>query len=117
MVKEKVAMSKEEEKLKLEKEKAEAERIAALGKAGDIWNEIKDIELSLYALPEQKLSAHAQIVDIPGDDLHLKLKSTAVVSALEEALVVASKKLKSQTYELEQHTNYTVVKKVAKIDI
>ena len=75
-----------------------------------IWEDIKDLELPLYGLPGQLLVNHATRFDL-GDDnsVYLKLKSTAVLAAIEEAM--AGKKL---PYEVEQTTNYTIIRKADK---
>lgn len=55
-------------------------------KSDAIWDEIKDKTLSLYALPGQKVSTHVEKLPVPGDKLLVKLKSPAVLPALEEVL-------------------------------
>lgn len=60
------------------KEKTEADKI---------WEEISNVTLDLFALPNQKVSDHVEFLPVPGTTLYLKPKSSAVLPALETALV------------------------------
>ena len=60
--------------------------------------------LNIYALPNQKVSNHVTVLEVPGDELYLKLKSTAVLPALEESL--------GSKYEVELSEKYTIVRRV-----
>lgn len=63
------------------------EKVAVkLSEADKIWDEIKDSDLGIYGLPDQKVSDHVSRVSLPGDSLYLKLKSSAVLVALEDSL-------------------------------
>ena len=52
-----------------------------------IWDEIKDKELELFALPNQKVKDHVEPLNVPGTDfLYVKLASSAVLASLETCL-------------------------------
>lgn len=54
--------------------------------AGEIWNEIKDKSIEMFALPDQKVNMHCHPVDIEPSKLYLLTTSTAVLPSLETAL-------------------------------
>lgn len=54
--------------------------------AGDIWNEIKDKPIEMFALPNQVVSMHAHPINIEPSRLYLTLNSTSVLPSLETAI-------------------------------
>jgi hypothetical protein len=52
----------------------------------EIWAEIKDKEIQMYALPSQTVADHVTRKAVPGDLVFLKPKSPAVVASLQEAI-------------------------------
>lgn len=54
--------------------------------ADKIWEEIRDLPIGVYALPDQKISQHVVMIPCPGNELLLKLSSTSVLPSLEETL-------------------------------
>lgn len=68
-----------------------------------IWEEIKDLPISIYALPNQKVSDHIEKLPVPGNTLYVRLLSSAAISALEPAL--------GNKYEIEQADQYTLIKR------
>ncbi len=62
-----------------------------------IWNEIKDLQINIFALPNQTVGQHVKRVEINTNELHLKLNSSAAISSLEEKLGQYSKSLKLET--------------------
>ena len=54
--------------------------------AGAIWNEIKDKDIEMFALPAQKVHMHAHPVPIEEKKLYLITNSTAVLPSLEAAI-------------------------------
>lgn len=54
--------------------------------AGNIWNEIKDKSIEMFALPDQTVSMHVHPVEIEPSKLYVLLTSTAVLPSLETAL-------------------------------
>lgn len=70
-----------------------------------IWDEIKDISIDIYALPNQKVSGHVNKVNIPGNQLMVTLNSTAALPALETAIV-------KRGFEVEQTPKYIIVRRV-----
>ncbi len=54
--------------------------------ADELWEKIKDLPLELYSLPDQTLSGNCTRVKVAPNQLHLKLNSGAVISAMTEAL-------------------------------
>lgn len=70
-----------------------------------IWDEIKNITINIYAIPNQKVKDHVTVLEVPGSELYLKLKSTAVLPALEECV--------GNKYEVELAEKYTIVRRAA----
>ncbi len=54
--------------------------------AGDIWNEIKDKPIEMFALPGQQVHMHVHPVNIEPSKLYLVLNSTSVLPSLETAI-------------------------------
>lgn len=54
--------------------------------ADKIWNEIKDMQLPIFGLPNQTVENHLTRVAVIPDKVHAKMKSSAVIVALEERL-------------------------------
>jgi len=48
-----------------------------------IWNKIQDIDLGLYGLPNQLIKNHTSRLKFSNTEVHLKLKSNAVLPLLE----------------------------------
>jgi len=80
-------------------------------KADQIWQQIENLKLDLYGLPAQALKKHAERKAISPDEVHLTLKSSAVLPALEIALANVNLP-KGEKFEISQVANFTVVKKV-----
>ncbi len=92
-----------------------AEKKVAEEKVADrIWDLIKDLDLEIFALPNQTVSMHCKREDILPNEVHLVLKSTAVLPALEEALRKA-KIAKNEAWEISQASRYTILKLVPKL--
>jgi hypothetical protein len=51
-----------------------------------IWEEIRNVSIDLYALPNQKICDHVEVLPVPGTTLYLKPKSSAVLPSMESAL-------------------------------
>lgn len=56
------------------------------GVAADIWNDIKDKEIDMFALPNQVVSMHAQPIPIEPSKLYVTLNSSAALPSLEVAV-------------------------------
>jgi hypothetical protein len=54
--------------------------------AGEIWNEIKDRTIEMFALPNQVVSMHVHPINIEPSKLYLTLNSTSVLPSLETAI-------------------------------
>jgi len=63
----------------------------------DIWFEIKDLQLQMFALPNQRVKKHAQRVKVLPDVCHIKIAFPAVLPALENVLL--------DKYNIEQHND------------
>ena len=72
-----------------------------------IWNEIKDMSIDIYSLPNQKVEDHVKKLKIPGDQLLLTLNSSAVLPALETTIT-------RRGFEIEQGEKFTIVRRVEK---
>ena len=82
-------------------------------KADDIWDMIKGLTLDLFSLPGQTLEKNVTRLDVLPDLVHLKLKSTAVLPAMEEALKTI--KLpngpygETQSFKVDQQISYVAI--------
>jgi hypothetical protein len=50
---------------------------------GKIWNEIKDRNIEMFALPDQKVSDHCTPINIEPSKLYLRTRSSSVLPSLE----------------------------------
>ncbi|HWZ23231.1 MAG TPA: hypothetical protein VNW06_11290, partial [Cytophagaceae bacterium] len=57
-----------------------------LTRADEIWNHIKNVQLEMFALPNQTVSLYCQPIVVEPTKLYLKYKAAAVYPALETAL-------------------------------
>lgn len=78
-----------------------------------IWDRIKDIDLELFALPDQVVQKHAKpILDLSDDELHLLLEADAALPQLEEKLRTLKwdRNDPSKFLEVYQKSKFVVVK-------
>jgi len=54
--------------------------------AGEIWDEIKEKPIEMFALPDQQVFMHVHPVTVEPSKLYLRLNSSAVLPSLEAAL-------------------------------
>ena len=71
----------------------------------EIWNEIKDKNIEMFALPDQKVHMHCRPVPVEPSKLYLLINSSAVLPSLE---VAAGKK-----YTVELADKFVIVSRVA----
>ena len=91
------------------KKNSETESASALSTADKIWEEIADKPLEIFALPAQIVKDHVQRLVGDPNVLTLKLNSSAVVTALENAL-------NPNQYCFEQTQNgYVLIKRAPQI--
>lgn len=93
------------------KEKITAAAVV-ITEADRIWKAIKGLELELFALPAQQLEKHATRFPVSDDAVHLRLKSQAVLPALEEALKSVPVKDKSKVWDVSQTERFVVVRQI-----
>lgn len=91
-----VVHKKEERKMTSEKE-IKAKKPS---KADLLWDKIKDEDIQVFALPNQTVKDHVQRVELDPNILHLKLKASAVLPALEE-VISGSKATCNEKYKFE----------------
>jgi hypothetical protein len=92
---------------------ATAKKTQTVKLSHQIWNRIKDIDLELFALPDQFVEVNATpVMDISDTELHLLLKADAVLPQLEEKLRGVRWDRKDPTKQLEvyQKSKFVVVK-------
>lgn len=95
-----------------------AEKVVEKTAAEQIWDKIKDLPIDIFALPDQTVQMHvtrdARLEKAIPDAVHVKLKSAAVLPALEEALgkvrLPPSKVGLPQMFEFSSLDTYTVIK-------
>jgi len=73
-----------------------------------LWEQMRGLPLDIFALPDQTVEMHAKRVPLAPDAVHLKLKSTAVLPALEIALR-AIKLPPDKQWKLENATRFCIV--------
>lgn len=73
--------------------------------AGEIWNEIKDKKIEMFALPDQFVCMHCHPVVIEPSKLYLLTNSSAVLPSLETAI--------GSGYSVEKLDKFVAVSKVA----
>lgn len=69
--------------------------------AGEIWKEIKDKSIDMFALPEQIVQMYCHPVFVDPERLFLTLTSTAVLPSLETAI--------GKKYVVELSDKYTII--------
>jgi hypothetical protein len=79
-----------------------------LTSAQQIWEEIKNKKLDLFALPNQLVSQYCETVEVEPSKLYLKLKMQSVLPALEKAL--------GENFTVEQVTKYTTVERKTNVE-
>jgi hypothetical protein len=85
-------------------------------KADSIWEKIKDQPIEMFALPGQTVSMHCKRVNIDPNEVHLILKSTAALPAL-EGVLRGVKLGDNEMFDISQAAHYTVVKIVPKVPV
>jgi hypothetical protein len=83
-------------------------------KADDIWDMIRGLPLDLYSLPGQTLEGHVNRLDVVPEQVHLQLKSTAVLPAMEEAMK-GVKLPEGKSFRVDQQTGYVTVEIVVEV--
>jgi len=83
------------------KKKAIVESMLEGTEAGAIWNEIKDKNIEVFALPDQKMHQYATPSPIEPSKLYLLVKATSVLPAIETAV--------GKNYTVELADKYVVV--------
>lgn len=80
---------------------ATVEQQLAGTEAGKIWDEIKDKDIEMFALPDQKVSHHAAPAIVEPSKLYLLTRSSAVLPSIESAC--------SKKFNVERVDKYVVV--------
>lgn len=73
-----------------------------------IWSEIRNLDLGLFALPNQTVEKHVVPLEVSGEELYLKLNSSAVLPALEDVL--------GRAFDLIQAEGYIIVRRASDKD-
>ena len=102
---------KENEKAKAPTKQAEK----SLTESDKIWEEIKDLPIAMFALPNQFVQQHVVRVEVEPSSLYLKGKSPAVIAGLDEALNTsfdrAGNITKTNMFNVEQAENGFIIVK------
>jgi hypothetical protein len=80
------------------------EDLIANSEAGDIWKEIKDKPIEMFALPDQKIFQHASPAYVEPSKLYLVTRATSVLPAIELAV--------GKKFNVELVDRYVVVSRV-----
>ena len=92
-------------------EKKDMEKKETVTESDKIWDEIKDLPIEMFALPDQVIRHHAQRLKVSPNEVYLKLKSTSVIPSLEVALAHA----RGKRYDLEVAEGYVIVRRAAPV--
>jgi hypothetical protein len=91
--------------------------------ATKLWDQIKDITLDIFGLPNQTIKDHAKreegMDNAFPNDIYMVLRSPAAYPAIEEALANATyrgqvKLAKNERFDLSKSAKYTVLKIVSR---
>jgi hypothetical protein len=91
--------------------------------AAKLWDQIKDLPIDIFALPNQTIKDHAKREEgmdaVFPTDLYVTIRSAAVYPALEEALSAAVGRNqvrlpKTDKFEISKSRQFTVIKVVPK---
>ncbi len=93
-----LAQAKEEQ---LAQQKEAAAKLLGDTPAAKIWNEIKDLSIPLFALPNQLISNHCVPKLVNPNVLYVLISSSAVLPALESVI--------SKTFDIELVDKYVVI--------
>jgi hypothetical protein len=103
--------------------KTEKETAVEQSNAAKLWDQIKDLPIDIFSLPNQTIKDHAKREDgmdsIFPNDVYITLRSAAAYPAIEDALgtAIARKQVKlgkTEKFDLSQQARYTVIKVVPK---
>lgn len=94
------------------------EKIIEESESEKIWNKIKDMPIDIFALPNQTIKMHvireSKLEKAFPDSVYIKIKSAAVLPALEETLGKISlgknKAGQQLIFNISQMDTYTVIK-------
>lgn len=74
-------------------------KVTVKNEAEEIWNEICDLPIEMYALPDQRVKDHINKLGNHGDSVIVRPKSPAGLPALEATLSTLGGKYQLQTAE------------------
>lgn len=93
----------------LTKKNPTIEDLLAGTEAGRIWNDIKDREIFMFALPDQRVYQHVKPVLVDTEKLFLVLNSTAALPSLEESVGRSDVKRGIKAYKVELADRFVIV--------
>ena len=79
-----------------------------LTRSDEIWDTIRILPVNIYALPGQTLEQHVTRFKVTDNMVHLKLRSPAIIQAMEEAFQNV-KLAKDQRFDVVQAKDFTVI--------
>jgi hypothetical protein len=83
-------------------------------KSDFIWEKIKNLPLDVFALPGQEVHSYVERIKVLPDAVHLRLKSTAVLPAIEQALSLV-KLPQGEMFDMSPAGPYTVITIIPKL--
>lgn len=81
-----------------------------LTQAQRIWQQVKGIDIKMYALPHQTLEQHVDVVEVEPSKLYLVLKSSSVLQGIEDYVLPLG-------YKLSQVSRFTVLEQKGEDDL
>jgi len=81
-----------------------------------IWDTIKNLGIEMYALPDQTVDMHCRRVVVEPEKVHVLLKSTAVLPALEGVLRTV-KLDPNEMFDISQAAHFTVISIIPKAPV
>jgi len=83
-----------------------------------LWEKIKDLDIEIFALPNQTLKDHVERAEVLPDQLHLIMKAPAMIAVLEEVMRKQGPKLgllgEHEGFEVIQTPRFAIIKVVPK---
>lgn len=81
-----------------------AEKIVQKTAADKLWDEIKDLDVQMFALPPQKLASYAKRIDLDPGIVHVQLSIEAALPIIETTLGVK--------YAVTRHDKFVTISRV-----
>jgi len=86
-------------------ESLKTDSVSEMSKADSLWQEISQVKIDMFTLPNQTVEMHVSKVDVEPNALYVQLRAAAAFPALESAI--------GSRYDLEQVDRFLKITKKA----